>query len=248
MNQSISLPRPEERYGFWATLGFSGVIVGVYLAVLSLVIGVFLGIEQVQNPDLDQDSYLKSLMKSGFFLSIATLVSAWVVTLATGAIVLLKKNISLRDYLGVRHASIRVYAGWLGVTGLFLAGWSVLGQVINAPGSDWMVATYQTAEYLPLLWVAMVVGAPLLEETFYRGFVFEGFRDSRLGPVGAVLVTSTLWAATHVQYPLFQKVMLGLFGILLGFAKVKTRSLYVPFAMHAFLNLVAMAQLTMWLP
>ena len=103
-----------------------------------------------------------------------------------------------------------------------------------------MTETYQTAKYLPLFWIALVVAAPLVEELFFRGFLFEGLRDSWMGSTGAILVTSIAWAAIHMQYEMFQMVMIGTLGVLLGIAKVKTRSLYIPIAMHSFNNLIAM--------
>jgi len=40
----------------------------------------------------------------------------------------------------------------------------------------------------------------LFEELFFRGFLFRGLSSSFMGPVGAVLVTSALWALIHTQY------------------------------------------------
>ena len=118
--------------------------------------------------------------------------------------------------------------------------------LFDQPVSDWMMKTYETAQYLPLLWVAIVVAAPLIEELFFRGFLFEGLRESWMGPVGAVLVTSIIWASIHVQYEVFQMVMIGLLGVLLGVAKLKTRSLYITLAIHSILNLTAMVQVSIY--
>ena len=110
-----------------------------------------------------------------------------------------------------------------------------------------MAETYETTASLPLLWIAFVVAAPLVEELFFRGFLFEGLRDSWMGPTGAVLVTSLAWAAIHMQYEMFQIVIIGTLGILLGIAKLKTRSLYIPIAMHTFNNLLAMGVTSLYL-
>jgi membrane protease YdiL (CAAX protease family) len=45
-----------------------------------------------------------------------------------------------------------------------------------------MTDTYETAEYTPLIWITFVIAAPLIEELFFRGFLFEGLRDSWMAP------------------------------------------------------------------
>ena len=55
-------------------------------------------------------------------------------------------------------------------------------------------------------------------------------------------MTSVGWAAIHMQYELFQIVMIGVLGVLLGIAKLKTRSLYITLAMHSLHNLIATFQ------
>jgi membrane protease YdiL (CAAX protease family) len=89
------------------------------------------------------------------------------------------------------------------------------------------------------LWFAFILVAPLAEEAFFRGFLFTGVAHSRLGPAGAVVLSSLLWAALHLQYDLYGMAMIFLGGLLLGYARWQSRTVYVPFAMHVVQNLVA---------
>jgi membrane protease YdiL (CAAX protease family) len=84
-----------------------------------------------------------------------------------------------------------------------------------------------------------VVAAPLYEETFFRGFMFRGIRQSRLGATGALLITAAVWALMHVQYDAFTVAQIFAGGILLGAARLKTGSIYTTLAMHALWGLVA---------
>ena len=43
-----------------------------------------------------------------------------------------------------------------------------------------MIEAYRTAYLPPLLWLALIVGAPLSEEVFFRGFLFKGMPDEPL--------------------------------------------------------------------
>ena len=87
--------------------------------------------------------------------------------------------------------------------------------------------------------VALLVAAPLFEETFFRGFLFRGFASSFLGVIGTVLVTAGLWALLHVQYDAYGIALVFALGLLLGIARARTGSLWVPIAMHSAANLVA---------
>jgi hypothetical protein len=60
-----------------------------------------------------------------------------------------------------------------------------------------------------------------------------------MGPVFAVLVTAGLWAMTHQQYDWYGITVILAGGIVLGIARLRTRSIWVCFAMHATGNLVA---------
>jgi len=86
---------------------------------------------------------------------------------------------------------------------------------------------------------ALIVGAPLFEETFFRGFLFKGLEASFLGTVGAILVTALLWASIHVQYEIYEMSQIFVFGLLLGAARVRTGSLLAPFLAHAMANFLA---------
>jgi membrane protease YdiL (CAAX protease family) len=234
-------PVSAKRWGFWATLGFSVVIVILFLSMQGFAIGLVIGIQEGIGSEVkvNQEELIESIASNGFYISVGVIVSAWVGTLVIAAIVLLRKGISFKEYLAIKNVPFKVYALWSVFVLLFLFAWQGVSLVWEPTHSEWMTKAYQSAEYLPLLWVALVVAAPLVEELFFRGFLFEGLRDSWMGSTGSVLVTSIAWAAIHMQYEMFQMVMIGTLGILLGVAKVKTRSLYIPIAMHSFNNLIA---------
>ena len=108
---------------------------------------------------------------------------------------------------------------------------------------EFMVNVFETAYFIPLLWVAFIIAAPLFEEIFFRGFLFEGFQHSRLGMIGTVSLTSLAWTVLHVQYGAYELSTIFVLGIVFGVARLKTRSVYPPLAMHSLFNLFAMVQL-----
>jgi membrane protease YdiL (CAAX protease family) len=61
----------------------------------------------------------------------------------------------------------------------------------------------KNAGYLPWLWLTLVVIAPIGEETLFRGFLFRGWYRVPLDVWPVIIVTSSIWALSHVQYDLF---------------------------------------------
>jgi membrane protease YdiL (CAAX protease family) len=88
-----------------------------------------------------------------------------------------------------------------------------------------------------LLILSGVVVAPLVEELFFRGFVFAGLRP-RYGWPKAAAISSALFALFHLQplaiLPIF------LLGWIFAFLYQRSRSLWPALLMHILMNAVAL--------
>ena len=231
-------------WGLWATIGF-GLVVGAafFIFQILLFVGFFL-VEWTMNLNLGLDTMAENLKVNGLFIALAAFVTT---PLCIGLIVLfcrLRKGPPVKRYLGFTSLAPRAMLRWLGTVMLFAFISDVLTRLLGRPlVPDFMADAYMTAYYAPLFWVAIVVAAPLLEEVFFRGFLFMGVQHSKLGPIGAVLFTSLVWTALHVQYGMYELSTIFVLGIIFGFARLKTGSIYPPIAMHSLFNLLAMVQL-----
>jgi membrane protease YdiL (CAAX protease family) len=81
-----------------------------------------------------------------------------------------------------------------------------------------------------------VVIAPMLEETFFRGFMFQGFANS-FGPVWGAIISAALFSLSHQQLDIF--VPLFVLGLALAWSFYHTRSLWANIALHATFNAIA---------
>jgi hypothetical protein len=90
-----------------------------------------------------------------------------------------------------------------------------------------------------LLWLAVLVAAPLAEETLFRGFLFEGLRHSRIRASGAVIFSSVWWASIHIQYDIVGMASVFVLGLFLGCVRLRTQSLIATMCLHCFANLIA---------
>ena len=93
---------------------------------------------------------------------------------------------------------------------------------------------------LPLVGVATVLVAPLVEETFFRGFVFGGLR--RYGFFWAALISGLLFSAAHLS--LGGLIPLALVGMLFAWSYSRTGSLWTNIYAHLIFNLVSFVALT----
>ena len=106
---------------------------------------------------------------------------------------------------------------------------------------------FMLAEPILLGFISVVVVAPIIEEFLFRGFLYSQLRRSFLRDWGAVAVSSLVWTAIHFQYEVGILFFLFLFGLFLGYFRIKYNSLLIPVALHALNNLIAFI-LTIYFP
>jgi membrane protease YdiL (CAAX protease family) len=82
----------------------------------------------------------------------------------------------------------------------------------------------------------LVIGGPLAEEMTFRGQIFAALAQSRLGAIGASLITSALWSCVHITEPLHIVALLFLMGLALSWLLVRFGSLWLPILCHAAWN------------
>lgn len=215
-------------WGFWTTLAFSLVIAVVWATSQGLT-----AVVMAKQYDLNFDQ----IEFHGDILSFATIVSAVAAILAIFLFVWLRKGASLREYLAFRPVSRKTVLTVLAVTVLFMIVQELLAHLLNKDTvPEFMLKSYATVTWLPVLWFAISVAGPLVEEIFFRGFLLQGLRHTFMGDSGAVTLTALLWAVIHVQYGLYEISIIFLMGVLFGYACILTRSIWSPIIMHVVNN------------
>jgi len=227
-------------WGFWATLGFSAIVFALFsvLQLLSMIAVLFF--MKASHRQWDLGVYVRSLSSNGFFIAITEIVSGVICTPLTLLFARLRKNILVKDYIGFRKPSKREWAQWLLILAAFLFLSDMVSLLLHQPiVPPFMADAYKTAYFLPALLFAIIVVAPIFEEILFRGFLFQGIRYSRLGPMGAVGITSFFWAIIHLQYDVYGVATVFAMGLLLGLVRIKTDSIYLVTVIHSLASLVA---------
>ncbi len=180
----------------------------------------------------------------GLGLAIGTLIAAPFGILMTWWIARRQGDRPVREYLGLRWPTIGQALLWTAALFLVGAGYEALSRWLDRPAvPDFMVEIVRTAVYPSLLWLAVVVAAPIVEEILFRGFLFQGLCRSRLRAPGAILVSSLLFALPHLQYDLFDISSVLALGLVFGLARWHSGSTYLPIGLHILSNGLSMLQM-----
>ncbi len=242
--ESVREPVPVRPWGFWATTGFGAIMTVVYFVLIIIIVVVFVIAMKVGNPQVEIEQIGTQLEESGFLMSVSSMILTPPVIVMCLVFAWCRKGMQVSDYLALRRPNVRQLLIWLGVLVGFMIVSDSLTLIIGRPiVHESMVTAYETSVLPPLLFFVIIVCAPLSEEILFRGFLFKGWKSSPIGPVGATILTSLLWAIIHVQYDWYGITTIFVGGLMLGAARIHTRSIWVPILMHAVMNIVASGQL-----
>lgn len=227
-------------WGFWATAGWSVVIAaGFILTQVGVLIAVIL-----VAPWFGAKISMEEMESNGFALGLATClatpVGVWLCWLCAGR----RRGLSPKEYLALRRVAPQSMSRWVVLLLLFVLASDGLTSALGRPiVPDFMVETWRSAGFVPLLLLALLAAAPIGEEIFFRGFIFEGLKSSSLGAIGAIVATSFVWAVIHLQYDLYGIGTIFAVGLLFGYVRLKTNSVYPTILLHAVMNLIATLEL-----
>jgi membrane protease YdiL (CAAX protease family) len=159
----------------------------------------------------------------------------------------------LRDYLGwtqPRAGDVVLGLAVAVALGLLpnLLQFAVLGKPLNPS----QIADYQQAIaggtsklWFVFAWWPAILLAPLVEESVFRGFLWRSFSASRLGNIGALLLTALLFSAIHYNQTIMADGSFNgwpfiehfIDGLGLGALRWRSGTTTVPFLMHVWMNL-----------
>lgn len=234
---------PVQPWGLWATVGWSALLTLLFIGMQTL--GAAWAISHLArlDPRLGAMVLIERIERNGTVLTIAALLSSTVCMGAIFGIATLRKKGSPWAYLQIRSPDLRQLGLWLMITLGAIIGIDSLKGILGIEiVPQFSIDIYTTAGSLPLLYLVVVILAPLYEEMMFRGFLLQGLRYSWLGSMGALWITALIWAAIHTQYDGVNILTIVLFGLLLGLAQLRTQCLVIPMAMHALNNLISMLQ------
>lgn len=216
---TVAGPRP---WGFWASLGWV-ILISLFSQVCGVILtGVLLG--------------FPGIFEWNFFTRAGIVAMPFFLISFVGCI-RLRGYRDFRDYMALRLPSLRGLLLWLVLTFVVFVLYDLVQPAVGAPiVPEIQREIYMALSSLPILWLAVVIVAPITEEVIFRGFLFTGWAASRLGATGACALTALGFGVLHADNGAFGILGACIFGLLAGAARVKTNSLYLCIIMHAQVN------------
>lgn len=134
--------------------------------------------------------------------------------------------------LGLRSfppTSLAVGCGLMVLSFLFNVLYNLGASLLNLPSQPDISGLFDTFSSPWLLLFSGVIVAPVVEEIFFRGFVFAGLRE-RYGWVPAALISSGLFALVHLQPISFLPIFL--MGLIFAYLYQRSGSIWPSLIMH----------------
>ncbi len=245
--ESAQAAGPEIKqppWGFWPTIGLSVVVFLVFVGISVVILFAIGTAYSANNPNADIEEFLVAAGTNGFVAFLGISLAAPVCTALVLLLVKLKATLSVKEYLCLVPVGGKTALIWFAFLALVLIGSDLLTHSLGRPiVPEVMAELFRTSQFVALAWFAVVIAGPIFEEVFFRGFMFRGIEASALGNIGAIGFTAFTWAAMHIQYDAYGLATVFVLGLLLGFARAVTGSLYLTTAMHMVTNLIATVEI-----
>jgi uncharacterized protein len=222
-----------KSWGIAATLGF---------AFIAFVFGQAVGIGAV-TAAMGADLSRAGLDGAVVAVSVLASIPVQVITLALAARM---TGEDLLAYLGLdvpRRVDVIIAVG---ATGVLIVAANLLTLAFGrelVPQFQLDVHRTALAEgAVLLLWIAMIIVAPVGEELLFRGFLFRGFVHGPRDVLPGILAISLIWALLHVQYDWFGAALVFAIGVFLGYVRYWSGSTTLVILLHMLLNLESVAE------
>jgi hypothetical protein len=241
----IPVPRPPRIWKFWGTALWGLLVFAAMFAGQMAVVAWF--VLRREGP-LDMAAAIH-VVGGGLTISLSVITGLPAVLAALWLAIRVSRT-PFADYLALRGTSWVNFVIGAVALGVLVMGWDALSRAAGrevAPG--FMGDVLQSARADGALWllvIAFCVAAPVTEELFARGFLYRGWSESFLGVPGAILLSSLVWTALHLQYDWFFLGEVFSIGLLLGYLRYRSNSIWLTVVLHGLNNLGAVVQ-TMWL-
>ncbi len=237
-------PRTPRVWGLWGTALWGLVIFAAMFAGQMAVVAWF--VLRHDGP-IDMATAIH-LVGNGLTISLSVIAGLPAV-LAALWLAIRRSGTPFADYLGLRGTSwINFIIGAVAL-GVLVTGWDLVSRAAGrevSPG--FMGEVLQSARGAGALWLvvlAFCIAAPVSEELFARGFLYRGWSETFLGVPGAIVLSSMVWTALHLQYDWFFLGEVFSIGLLLGYLRYRFNSTWLTIFVHGLNNLAAVVQTIM---
>lgn len=207
----------------------------VVLFLVTMFSAALYGVISATDPSIDDTDDLPIGVTQAltFFQDLIFVFAGWIA-------VKVSRHVAPREYFGLRRpTSVREAVKWSFIAyAIFWAAAIVLAGIFGDPPDQPLVEDLKEEDALGtlLIWAVLIcLLAPIVEEFFFRGFMFTVFQR-RLGLWWGVALSSAIFGLGHVGGDPIQLAALAAFGVGLCLLYWHTKSIIPCMALHALNN------------
>jgi membrane protease YdiL (CAAX protease family) len=227
-------PAPSRTWGFLETTLVALLADGAFMMgglALALGVGLYAGFKGLSLADIN--AMWPAGRSQGACLIVGSLPAIavlWVAIRMAGR--------EFAEYLALKWPAWRELVRAFAVMAIVVLAESFVSYLVGAelPITDSYRAVGGPGGLFILL-IGGCIAAPVVEELVVRGFMFRGWSKSFLGPIGAIVLTSAVWAMNHTQYDLFARLQIFVMGLVLGHIRWRSDSTWLTVMVHSTLNI-----------
>jgi hypothetical protein len=238
---TVPVGRPPRVWKFWGTalwglFLFAAMFIGQVIPMLAIVIWRAGKIDMAEAVNVAGDG--RALALTVIFGLPAVLLAMWLPVHLS--------RTPFKEYLALRRASWQNVV--IGIVAMIVVveGWDLLSRATgHEVTAGFMGDILKSATADGVLWLAVLafaIVAPLTEELLARGFLYRGWSESFLRVPGAIVLSSLVWTSMHLQYDLFFLGEVFSIGIVLGYVRYRSQSVWLTTLLHGLNNLAALIQ------
>jgi membrane protease YdiL (CAAX protease family) len=226
-------------FGFCLTVFFVSQSTA-FLAQVTRVLPGYEGFSLQLATDPEFMRLAEGYMSNGDVIGPTAVWSGVIASFALLGMVLLWKGPLMRQFLGLGGAHPVAFLRWAAIFALLVVGIEALGRFAPAFRTDFMgevLAT--TTRWWPLL-LGVGVLQPLFEELLLRGVLLGSLRHVAEEHT-AIALSAGVFALMHLQYEWTVMLLIVPMGAVLGYARTRTGSIWVPVVLHVLNNSLSVA-------
>jgi membrane protease YdiL (CAAX protease family) len=223
---------PDPQIPVWAPF----LALAAALMLVLIIGGTVIALLAAADPDFESDD-----LPVGVTLALTAFQNLVFVFAAYITVKLALGRASRADFGFNRVSKWGEAVGWLVL--VYVGFWvitAILAGAFGQPEEQQLVQDVK-AEDSTIVLIGYIVSicliAPVVEELFFRGFMF-GSLAKRLGPWYAMAITGVVFAVGHAPAPAISLVALGVFGVGLCLLYWRTQSIVPCMALHALNNAI----------
>ena len=225
MEQAMTMQKPTKVTGLgWAFLIlFAYVFASVFYAIGYSILGP-------ENIAFSEFVYTPTGLAYG-------ILTPFIITLPLIIFAASRTSSGCIESLGFKRFSKKHLIESLIIFAAFYAFSNLVSHVFEIEAGDFLTSIANSQNLL--LFLAISLCAPILEELFFRGYLFNRLRHTKLGFIGTAFITSLLFTLAHItQYSLPQLSLIMLLALILFWVRERTGSIWLPMLIHFLQNVI----------